>query len=70
MILINKNEKEAVLKRFPDMRIARTSKQKSRRHRYYMEERPAAMRLLRSLRGHPDAERRDGRPAEQKHKGV
>lgn len=38
MILVDKREKDAILKRFPDAKITRTVRQKSKRHRYYCEE--------------------------------
>ena len=57
MIKINKDEKEAILERFPYIRIIRTMKQDSKRHHYYMEEVPRAVRYLNKLRGidEPDA---------------
>ena len=51
MIQISKDEKEAILKKFPGVGIVRTVKQKSKRHRYYMEERKDAMYELRWIRG-------------------
>jgi hypothetical protein len=50
MIAINKSEKEAISKRFPDVHIVRTMKQKSKRHRYYCEENPAVLRFLNRAR--------------------
>lgn len=50
MVLISKEEKEKISKRFPRVHIARTMKQKSKRHRYYCEENRAAMRYLEELR--------------------
>ena len=38
MILVDKREKDAILERFPDAKITRTVRQKSKRHRYYCEE--------------------------------
>ena len=38
MILITKEEKDAISKFFPDAHIVRTMRQKSKRHRYYCEE--------------------------------
>lgn len=53
MVLISKEEKEAMVARFPHVLVVRTCKQKSKRHRYYMEESRAAMNYLRELRGEP-----------------
>ena len=50
MIAINKTEKDAIQKRFPDVHIVRTMKQKSKRHRYYCEENRGVMRYLERLR--------------------
>lgn len=38
MIAINKEEKEAVVSRFPEAHVVRTMKNKSKRHHYYCEE--------------------------------
>ena len=51
MIAINKEEKEIIAAKFPDVHIARTMKQKSKRHHYYCEETKPVMRLLKQLRG-------------------
>ncbi len=50
MVAINKEEKEIIHKRFPEVHIVRTMRQDSKRHRYYCEEYPPAMQLLRKLR--------------------
>lgn len=50
MIAINKAEKDAINRRFPDVHIVRTMKQKSNRHRYYCEENRGVMRYLERLR--------------------
>ncbi len=50
MVLISKEEKEKINRRFPRVHIARTMKQKSKRHKYYCEENRAAMRYLEELR--------------------
>ncbi len=50
MILITKDEAALVRERFNDVHIRRTMKQKSGRHRYYMEEAPRAMNMIRRLR--------------------
>lgn len=51
MIAINKDEKEAIVKQYPNVGIVRTMKQDSKRHHYYMEEARGPMYLLRKLRG-------------------
>lgn len=51
MIAITKNEKDIIQAKFPRVHIARTMKQRSSRHHYYMEEMRGPMKLLRSLRG-------------------
>jgi len=60
MIAINKEEKDAIHERFPNVHIVRTMKQKSKRHRYYCEESRGAMNLLRELRGEQPANRKEG----------
>lgn len=50
LIIISAKEKEYIVERMPDVHIRRTVKQKSKRHKYYMEESKNAMRLLRNLR--------------------
>jgi len=50
LIAISKEEKEIILKMYPNVHIVRTAKQRSRRHRYYCEENRGAMALLKSLR--------------------
>lgn len=57
MVLITVREKEELLKKMPDLHIHRTVKQKSKRHKYYMEERRDAMRQLAMLRGEMHTER-------------
>ena len=62
MILVNKDEKNAIHERFPNVHIVRTMKQKSKRHRYYCEESRGVLSLLRELRGGlPATRREDGR---------
>ena len=58
MILISRDEKQAVLEKFPNVHIVRTCKQRSKRHRYYMVEEPGPMRLIRKMRGLPDDKHR------------
>lgn len=50
MIAINAKEKEIIAEKLPNIHIRRTVPQKSKRHRYYMEESGTAMRLLKDLR--------------------
>lgn len=50
MIIINKEEACIIRKKFPNVHIVRTMKQKSKRHRYYCEENKRAMKLLNRLR--------------------
>lgn len=47
---INAKEKQIIAETCPGVHIRRTVKQKSNRHRYYMEESRDAMRILKSLR--------------------
>ena len=50
MISINEYEVKEIRKRFPHVHIARTCKQKSHRHRYYVEERDCVINVLNSMR--------------------
>lgn len=50
MIAINKEEKEVISMRFPNVHIVRTMKQKSKRHHYYCEESKPIMRILKEMR--------------------
>ena len=50
MILITKEEKDAISKFFPDAHIVRTMRQKSKRHRYYCEESVGVMKCLGEVR--------------------
>ena len=59
MILISRDEKQAVLERFPNVHIVRTMKQDSKRHRYYMVEEAGPMRLIRKMRGLPEEKPRN-----------
>lgn len=60
MIAITLAEKNAICEKYPNVHVVRTMKQRSKRHRYYMAEEPAAMRVLRRLRGEPEHPRRKG----------
>lgn len=61
MVAINADEKKAILQKYPDVCIARTMRQDSKRHHYYMEEARGAMAMLRALRGEPEPRRRRNR---------
>ena len=50
MITITSQENEIIEERMPNVHIRRTVRQKSKRHKYYMEENKNAMRLLKELR--------------------
>ena len=50
MITITSQEKEIIAERMLNVHIRRTVRQKSKRHKYYMEENKNAMRLLKELR--------------------
>lgn len=50
MVIITSREKEIIAERMPNVHIRRTVSQKSKRHKYYMEENKNAMRLLKELR--------------------
>lgn len=50
MVPITKEEKEVLLKRYPDLSIARTMQNDSKRHHYYCEERAGAMAYLARIR--------------------
>ena len=60
MVAITKTEKEAIAKRFPNVHIVRTMKQKSKRHHYYCEESRAVMRYLEQLRNTSVTEGKEG----------
>lgn len=57
MILISMDEKKTIREQYPNVHIVRTVKQKSKRHRYYMEEQSGPMRLLRKIRGESEPRR-------------
>lgn len=59
MVAITADEKKIIAKECPHIHIVRTMKQRSKRHHYYMEEAPAAMRILRELRGEAQPKPRD-----------
>lgn len=50
MVRVTKNEKEAILKSFPDAHIRRTMKQKSERHHYFCEESEKIIEFLNAYR--------------------
>ena len=63
MISVTKEETETIRKQIPEAHIVRTERQKSKRHRYYCEETPDVMRLLRRLRGIDAPRKERGRGA-------
>lgn len=50
MVRVTKNEKEAILKSFPDAHIRRTMKRKSERHHYFREESEKIIEFLNAYR--------------------
>ena len=60
MTSISKEEKQAVREKYPKVHIVRTMKQHSKRHRYYMEEAPGAMKLIRQMRSAGEPSGRKG----------
>lgn len=50
MVIITKEEKNLIREKFPNVHIVRTMKNRSKRHRYYMEEKQEPMKMLRALR--------------------
>lgn len=61
MISITLDEKNVIREHFPNVHIARTMRGDSKRHHYYVEEAPGVMRLVRQMRGYPEAPRRKKR---------
>lgn len=51
MIPITKEEKEKIIKKFPNIYIVRTMKQKSKRHHYFCEESRPILKFLNRIRG-------------------
>ena len=60
MVLITKTEAEEIRRRFPKAHIVRTMKQKSSRHRYYVEEARGVMAYLHRTRSGEPAEQKEG----------
>lgn len=50
MIAISKEEKDVISKRFTNVHIVRTMRQKSKRHHYFCEESRGVMNYLRKVR--------------------
>lgn len=50
MVMINKQEKDAILKLYPDTPMVRTMRQDSKRHHYYCVETKGVRDLLRTMR--------------------
>lgn len=61
MIPVSKTEKEAIVAAFPNVKIVRTMKQRSKRHKYYCEESRQVMGLLRRMRAPADDNNTDDR---------
>lgn len=53
MISITREEKQAVLERYPNVHIVRTMKQDSKRHHYFMTEEFGPMQIIKKMRGLP-----------------
>jgi len=51
LIVISKDEAQAIRAHYPEVHIRRTAKQKSRRHRYWMTEEPQGVNYIAKLRG-------------------
>ena len=51
MVLVTKKIKKKKKKKFPYAHVYRTSKQKSKRHRYWCSEEPDVLDHLRRMRG-------------------
>ena len=50
MVRITQEEKDLLKAKYPDLSIARTMKQDSKRKHYFCEERPGAMAYLNKIR--------------------
>lgn len=50
MVLIGKEEAKAIRRKFPALHLVRTCKQKSKRGRYFCEERPDVLAYITLLR--------------------
>ena len=50
MVRVTQNEKDAILKSFPDAHIRRTMKRKSERHHYFCEESEKIIEFLNAYR--------------------
>lgn len=50
MVPVTKDEKFAILERFPKTNIVRTMRQRSKRGHYYCEESPQVMKYLATVR--------------------
>ena len=57
MVKVTKSEKMEILKRYPDMTFVRTMIADSKRHHYYMVEKPGPMAMLQRLRGNAPEKR-------------
>lgn len=68
MIAITKEERDVIASRFPEAHIVRTMKQKSKRHRYYVEESRPVMRYLNSVRDTGGGKREGDRHSDKKNR--
>lgn len=68
MVIINREERDAIAKKFPDVTIVRTMKSDSKRGHYYLEERRDAMKFLREFRNRNVIEEYPPRPRRNKKK--
>lgn len=50
MVMINRQEKEAILERYPNTQMVRTMRQDSKRHHYYCVETREIRDFLRTMR--------------------
>ena len=50
MVEVTKEEKMAILERYPNVHVRRTMKTESKRGRYFMVEAPGPMRMLQWIR--------------------
>jgi hypothetical protein len=54
LIVINKEEAEELRRQIPSVHVHRTAKQRSKRHRYFVEESYKVLALLQKLRSKED----------------
>ena len=51
MILITKQESQKIRERYPNVQIVRTCIQKSKRHKYYLQEKDRYLKLIKDTNG-------------------